>query len=806
MGRPAIGFHPLHFRCAAAFVLLFLNLFSGRAVAAEPQSPSPTAEATTASIQDFLANAPAWGEQKKVRVTGVVTHSTSDKTFFIQEGHSGVYAFHHPEKKLAPGDLVEVTGNPSLGGITPTLQNCTVKSLGIGKIPEPVLLTSSQAAQPTNAMKLARLSGRLQEHRLAGGRTLLLRPENSDPAFEVDAEGLTNLNSLDQFQEGSLIEATGIVVAKSGPDRKTAGIRLLIDSPEDLVVLKGPPFWTTTHLAEAVTFAGGALVLAFAWIAMLRREVKRQTAVIAQRLEKEAALRASEDRFLKVFRTTPELLLIVRNADEKIVDVNPAFEKLSGYDRSEAIGKTTVDLGVYVNPQSRREIISQFREGKPVANVSVNTRRKTGEPLWLLASMEWIEWNGEKCWLCVARNVTEQKRAEEQQHQLELARLQSQKMEALGTMAGGIAHDFNNILAAILGNAELAKLEVQAASSGISEMLTGIESAAIRGRNLVSQIQAFTRKQRQNRQSMTLDETVEESARLLRAIAPASITIETKIHPGCPPAFVDADSILQSLINLGTNGCHAMENRPGKLTIALEPITVNGTTPNPELLPGDYLRLTVSDQGDGMEEQTVRRIFDPFFTTKAPGKGTGLGLAITHNIVTSHGGVILVDSAPGAGSKFSIYLPASTPSAATQTARSTNPPLPERGSGESILMVDDEPEVMTPSKRILEKLGYKVTALTNPHDALELVEAKPHEFRLLLSDLNMPAMSGLQLIATVRRMRSDLPIILISGFITDELRAQSSHDTALHLLDKPVKAAELTTAIRTALQKSQPVR
>ncbi|HUS37590.1 MAG TPA: response regulator, partial [Verrucomicrobiae bacterium] len=656
----------------------------------------------------------------------------------------------------------------------------------------------------TNAMKFARISGRLQEHRLAGGRTLLLRPEDSAPAFEVDAEALANLDSLKALPEGSLLEATGIIVAKIGPDRRAAGIRLLIDSPEDLVILKGPPFWTSTHLAEAAAIAGVALVLAVAWIAMLRHEVKKQTAIVAQRLEKEVALRASEDRFLKVYRATPELLLIVRNADEKIVDVNPAFERLSGYERSEVIGKTTQDLGVYVKPDARRDIIERFREGKPVTNVPVQTRKKTGEAAWLLASMEWIEWNGEKCWLCVARNVTEHKRAEEQQHQLELARYQSQKMEALGTLAGGIAHDFNNILAAILGNAELAKMQEHPVASDISEMLEGIQSAAVRGRNLVSQIQAFTRKQQQNRQSIALDGMVAESARLLRAIVPASITIETKIDPDCPPALVDADSILQSIINLGTNGCHAMENRPGKLTIALDPFTVNGAGSTPELAPGNYVRLTVTDEGEGMDAQTTSRIFDPFFTTKAPGKGTGLGLAITHNIVTTHGGVILVESSPGVGSKFSIYLPASATSP-HKNARPMQSSLPERGAGESILMVDDELEVMTPSKRILEKLGYKVTALTNPHEALELIEANPHEFQLLLSDLNMPAMSGLQLIAIVRKIRSDLPIILISGFITDELRDQSARDTALHLIDKPVKAVELTNAIRLALRKSEPV-
>jgi PAS domain S-box-containing protein len=697
--------------------------------------------------------------------------------------------------------LVEITGNASLGGVTPTLQNCAVTPLGTAPMPAAVELTSSQAANATNLMKLARMQGRLQKERLGGGRSLVLQPETSDPVFEVDGETLNDLGPLDRLAAGSLLEATGVVVAKTGPDRKIAGLRLLIRSPEDISVLKGPPFWTSQRLGETAAAALLALGLAAGWIAMLRHEVRKQTAIISQRFEKEAALRASEDRFLKVFRTVPNILLIVRNADETIVDVNPAFERMSGYSKEEAIGRTTKDLGFYIDEKARTEIIQQFREGKGIINIEVHVRGKTGRPYWILASMDWIEWNGAKCWLCVAHNITEHKQAEDQRRQAESARHQSQKMEALGTMAGGIAHDFNNVLAAILGNAELACMERGALSPDLQMMLDEIQSAALRGKKLVGQIQAFSRKQeRQAKRSIRLDSTVEEGARLLRAIAPNAIRIEKNIHPDSPAATVDHDAILQAIINLGTNGCHAMEKRPGKLGIALEPFKADEaiSKQQPELSAGDYVRLTVSDEGEGMDAQTVRRIFDPFFTTKAPGKGTGLGLAITHSIVTSHQGVILVESAPGEGSKFRIYLPASK-EAREASELATSPASIPRGNGESILVVDDEPEVLATTKRILEQIGYNVTALTNPLQAVELVEGEPQRFRTVVSDLNMPAMSGMDMIAEIRRVRRDLPIILLSGFITDEHRKQSAMDPALRFLDKPARVVDLASAMRFSL-------
>ncbi len=764
---------------------------------------APAGEAVATSISGFLTNAPVLGEAVRFRVRGVVTHSTSDKTFFIQEGGSGVYVFHRPAKALAVGELVEVVANPSLGGVVPTLQNCEVTVLGTAPAPAAAILTSAEAMNPTNAMKLAQISGILQRHRLTAGRTLLLNPRDGGPVFEVDAEALKDLDLLDQLQPGSLLAATGIVAARKGPDGKIASVRLLIRSQGDVVVLQGPPFWNAVRVGEAAALAVLALGIALAWVILLRREVRRQTGIIAQRFEREAALRASEDRFQKVFRATPDVLVIARASDEKIVDVNPAFERITGYSKTESVGRSTKELGLYADPQSRIEILGQFKEGGPVANTYFEARRKSGEPIWFLASMEWIEWNGEKCWLSAARDITDQKLADDHRRQLEAQLHQSQKMEALGTMAGGIAHDFNNFLAAILANVELATDDSRLPIAHVQHNLDGIRAAALRAKNLVNQIQTFSRKASQNKRAILLDSVLNESVRLLQAIAPASIQFETRVRPDCPPVLADPDVMLQVIVNLGTNGSQAMKGRPGTVLMTLEPFTVDAALAraNPKLNPGLYLRLTVKDDGEGMEAKTVQRIFDPFFTTKAPGKGTGLGLSITHSAVSSHGGTITVETAPGAGSTFSVYLPA-----ASASVGSTPPPRVEnsfrRGSGEPILVVDDDTSLIAATEHMLKRLGYNVTALTNPVEAAYLLQNEPNRFRLLLSDLNMPMMSGLDLLAHLRRGNPDLPVIIFSGYITEEHQAQTKSDPCLRFLSKPATMSDLSEAISAMLSRN----
>ncbi|HTO02690.1 MAG TPA: ATP-binding protein, partial [Opitutus sp.] len=340
---------------------------------------------------------------------------------------------------------------------------------------------------------------------------------------------------------------------------------------------------------------------------------------------------------------------------------------------------------------------------------------------------------------------------------------QSQKMEAVGTLAGGIAHDFNNILTAINGYCELAQMDADG-NPAVLEHLTAVQAGARRAVELVRQIMAFSRQQGQRRTRVQLQPIVKEALKLLRATIPSTIEINTSMGNGIFAVFADATSIHQIIINLGTNAWHSMKDSSGQMEVKLENVQVDAefASLEPTLNPGSYVRLSISDTGHGMDPSTVSRIFEPFFTTKAPGEGTGLGLAVVHGIMKNHDGAILVHSRPGEGTRFDLYFPAyfgdEVPDIAPQSAA-----VP-RGTGERILYVDDERPLAQMGKKILEHLGYRVEIHSDALAALAAVRNQPNGYEMVITDLTMPAMTGLELAEELLRVRPGLPIILTSGY------------------------------------------
>lgn len=402
-------------------------------------------------------------------------------------------------------------------------------------------------------------------------------------------------------------------------------------------------------------------------------------------------------------------------------------------------------------------------------------------------------------------DITARKRVEHARAQLEVQLRESQKMEALGTLAGGIAHDFNNIVAAIMGNAELALEDVGPAHAAL-ESLAEILKASRRAKDLVRQILAFGRRQVLERQVISLAPTVEESARLLRATLPAGVSLNVECTPDAPAVLADATQVEQVLLNLCSNAWQVVQRqgRPGVIEVRLEAhVAVGGAYKGPEqrsrggrvaLHPGRYARLTVRDNGPGMDEATRGRIFEPFFTTKAAGEGTGLGLAVVHGIVQGHEASIEVQSAPGEGTSFCVYFPAATAPVPVVPAHKPAT-VPERVGGKHILCVDDDESIVFLMRRLLGLQGYRVSGYTDPHEALAAVRAEPGQFDLAVTDYNMPGMSGLELARALREIRADLPVALASGYITEELRAEAPAAGVIELIYKPNTADELCEAV-----------
>ena len=400
-------------------------------------------------------------------------------------------------------------------------------------------------------------------------------------------------------------------------------------------------------------------------------------------------------------------------------------------------------------------------------------------------------------------DITELKRSEARRDQLEAQLRESQKMEALGTLAGGVAHDFNNIIAAIMGNVELARQDVGPGHLAL-ESLDEIRKASLRAKDLVQQILAFGRRQQAARKVISLAPVVEETARLLRTTLPAGVDLTLDCSPDAPAVLADATQVEQVLLNLGANAWHAIEHqaRPGTIELSLRGYdSATGRSPDAatgfvsaELSPGRYACITLRDNGCGMDKETLARIFEPFFTTKPVDKGTGLGLAVVHGIVQEHGASIEVQSVPGEGSTFRLYFPAAQ--APCEAVRADAPgAIPVHGQGKHVLFIDDDESIVFLMTRLLQRQGYQVSGFIDAREALAAVRANPGQFDLAVTDFNMPGMSGLDVARALREIRPDLPVALASGYITDELRAQAPQAGVRELVYKPNTVDELCEVV-----------
>ena len=394
----------------------------------------------------------------------------------------------------------------------------------------------------------------------------------------------------------------------------------------------------------------------------------------------------------------------------------------------------------------------------------------------------------------VNQDITERKRIEERLQQ-------SQKMEAIGTLAGGIAHDFNNILAAIMGYTELALDDIPENLSG-RKHLEQVLKSGVRAKNLVQQILSFTRQTKQERKPIQLGLVIKETMEMLRATISTTIAFEGTIETETGTVLCDPTQIHQLLINLCGNAAHAMRERGGVLNVSLDRIDLdeNSAAGYAELKPGTYNRISVTDTGEGMDKAILERIFEPFFTTKDTGEGTGMGLSVVHGIVKAHGGEITVYSELGKGSEFHVYMPVIEAEAEEKASIETET-IPK--GEEHVLFVDDEKVLTDIGRQMLERLGYKVTARTSSLEALEVFKAKPDSFHLVITDQTMPNMTGVDLAKEMLSIRPDIPIIICTGFSAQISEKKAGDLGVRRVLMKPLVAREVAEAIREVLDETE---
>ena len=505
----------------------------------------------------------------------------------------------------------------------------------------------------------------------------------------------------------------------------------------------------------------------------------------------EEAVRESESKFRKLFDSSPQAIALTDIESGKLIDVNNKFCELTKYSKEEILGLNTTEIGFY-SKADRSKFLKELQSSGEVNGLEMDFKAKDNSVLHALMSARIIQIAGVSLILTIFQNVTEQK--------LLKARLQqAQKMESIGTLAGGIAHDFNNALYSIIGYADLTMDDVPEASPAQSN-LKEILNAAYRSKNMVQQILTFSRQKEPEKKLVKVQSVVKEAIQLLRNSIPANIEIRQNIDEGCKPMMADPTQIHQVVMNLATNAYHAMREKGGILTINVtkEKISTDDSASYPDLYPGTYLKLTVGDTGHGMDKLIIPKIFDPFFTTKPMGEGTGMGLSIIHGIVKSHGGDINVYSEPGKGTVFNVYFPLIEAKPVEPGIVSTEPM--QKGS-ECILLVDDEEPIVRMVKQILERLGYQVATRTGSVDALEALRANPDKFDLVITDMSMPNMTGIELSPRLLEIRADIPIILCTGFSEminkNKAKALGIREFAM----KPLVRDEIARIIRKVLDE-----
>jgi PAS domain S-box-containing protein len=530
---------------------------------------------------------------------------------------------------------------------------------------------------------------------------------------------------------------------------------------------------------------------------------------ITQRKRAELALRESEERYALAMTGSSGGHWVWDAAQDRLF-VSTAVQQLLGMPPAGADETRQAYLSrVPFHPEDReqvlRSIAEQLETGAERIEYEARVVLPDGSIRWVLSRARRFDaGGGEGVRVAgVSVDITERKAADQERQRLEAQLRQAQKLEAIGTLAGGIAHDFNNILAAILGYGEMAQ-KGSAAGTAQRRHIDAAVAAGLRAKSLVERILAFSRNDMGRRVPVHVGSAVAEALDGIAASLPQEAVLTQRLAAGDAGVLGDATQVHQVVMNLCMNAAHALRG-PGSIDVILErrslreALAVTTCT----LPAGEYLCLSVSDSGEGMPAGVVERIFDPFFTTRGVGVGTGLGLSLVHGIVTELQGGIAVDSAPGRGTRMQVYLPVTAPHVPVPEPRTARV---EPGQGEIILVVDDEEGLVRLAEEALAELGYEPVGYASPHAALAAVRADPSRFDLVLSDEAMPGMTGTELALAIRGLRADLPVVLMSGFVTPAIKAGAQDAGVVAVLGKPLMAAEIGRALEAALRSLRATR
>jgi PAS domain S-box-containing protein len=502
------------------------------------------------------------------------------------------------------------------------------------------------------------------------------------------------------------------------------------------------------------------------------------------------ALRLSEEKFSKAFRSGPTLMAISILRDGRFVDANYAFLNAFGYTREEVLGHTSFELGIWDKYPDRDNMLQQLKKQGIVQNLEAVLCKKNGDTITVLLSAEMINIENESCIIVVGLDISERKK-------LEAQLLHAQKMEAVGQLAGGVAHDFNNILTAVINNCYLLKKSI-GEDGKEGEYIDKILALSNNAAKITRELLIFSRKQFFEPLKVDLNDIVRNARDFMKNFLREDIELKTVFAEAALPIMADRNQIEQIMMNLATNARDAIPD-VGKLTIETELVGINESFIKTRGIgaPGMYALLSVTDTGTGMDEDTKQKIFEPFFTTKEVGKGTGLGLAIVYGIVRQHNGFIDVYSDHEKGTTFRIYFPV------IQTVNEADKSVEYSelmGKGETILFAEDEPAVRESIKIIFKEFNYRIIEAVDGQDAVEKFLVHKEDIKLLVFDVVMPRKSGKKAFDEIREIKPGIKVIFTSGYAGDKISEEETEEDGVVFISKPLMPEKLLSKVRELLQ------
>ena len=519
------------------------------------------------------------------------------------------------------------------------------------------------------------------------------------------------------------------------------------------------------------------------------------------RVELENAMRAAitnEELFKTLFNTARDGILLIDIDSKGFKLKNRAYIEMvdDPFDNS-----LTSFYASYTEAEIDNilEIFDQFVRGDTSLKRNIPLHKRNGDTIYVDVTGSMLKADGKDYLLCILRDMTAERKLAVEKADFESRLNQSQKMETIGALAGGIAHDFNNIIGAIMGLSELS-LERYKPDDQLRANLESIMKSCLRARDIVSQLLALSYKTDSKRELIHLAPVIRDAVKLVRASIPSSIAISSDISAENDTVIADQTQICQIILNLCTNASHAISSPNGSIRIH----TTNETLVTPlrafqhDIAGGAYFVIEVSDTGSGIDPAIMDRIFESFFTTKEKGKGTGLGLSVIRGIVEKHEGGITVRSEPGTGTTFRVYLPLARDKT-VQTAPAGHDT--QESVEAAILLIDDEDLILRISRHILTSLGYHVTSFTNGNDAIDHFKKDPEGIDLVLTDMSMPGLTGIDVAGHINRIREGTPVILCSGFTDDEMETRARAAGISEILLKPFTSSELARTVAKAISK-----